>query len=230
LHWSANREDSIVVSDGATDRDQLRQAPSSAPTRRTKDGAISATGGVPVAPGDLVRFPDGRRRRVTTTFACHDPSGGARWWWSFLDDGTLLDQSLTGDWLHVRHEVLPAGSPFARELVGPNGHLEDFEAQVRGGAGRPTVAVVLDGRKWHVATTGIVIATRIGLDAPLPGWKSLGTPAPGERDVWFSLEDRERPMHATIGIWTDHVALATGRVLRPRRTRAKTPPCIANQA
>ena len=213
-----------VTRTGPTEREAVRPAPSRATPRRTPDGAVSATGGIPVAPGDLVRFPNGRRQRVTTTFACHDPSSGSRWWWSFLDDGTILDQTATGDWHYVEHEVLALDAMFARELVGPNGYLEDFEAQVRAGGPTPAVVVPFAGRPWHVATTGIVAATRIGPSAPLPGWSSLGSGAPGARDVWFALEDRARPARTVIGIWTDFLALAVGRRLTPRRPRVKRPP------
>lgn len=187
--------------------------------RPARDGAIPATGGVPVAPGDLVRLPGGRRRRVLTTFACRLPDGGPRWWWSFLDDGTILEQAGTGDWLYVTHDALPDGANATRELVGPNGYLEDFEAQVRaGGDGAPVVVVPFGGRAWHVAATGVVVAERAGEVPPLPGWSSLGSVPDGPPDVWFALEDRSRPGHAVLGIWTDRVALATGRrlVSRPR--------------
>ena len=212
-----------VTRTGTIERGAVRPAPSRATPRRTPDGAISATGGIPVAPGDLVRFPNGRRRRVTTTFACHDPSNGMRWWWSFLDDGTILDQTATGDWHYVEHGVLALDAMFARELVGPNGYLEDFEAQVRAGVGMPAVVVPFAGRPWHVATTGTVAATRVGPSAPLPGWSSLGSGTPGVPDVWFALEDRSRPARTVIGIWTDFLALAVGRRLTPRRSRAKGP-------
>ena len=215
------------VSDGRVGRrDRIREESASSPVGHTTDGAIPATAGIPVAPTDLVRFPDGRRRRVTTTYACHDPSSGARWWWSFLDDGTVLDQTATGDWHYVEHEVLTLDAMFARELVGPNGYLEDFEAQVRSGVPIPAVVVPFAGKRWHVATTGNVVATRTGPSAPLPGWSSLGVGAPGIRDVWFALEDRARPAHTVLGVWTDHLALASGRRLTPRRSRAKGPPPV----
>lgn len=221
--WSREQGATNVNGGDPWTRDPVHPSRAGPRPRFTTDGAIPATAGIPVAPGDLVRFPDGRRRHVTTTFACHDPAGGARWWWSFLDDGTVLDQAATGDWHHARHEILPLSAAFARELVGPNGYLEDFEAHVRSGARAPAVSVPHAGRQWHVATTGVVVATHAGEDAPLPGWSMLGRGAPGIPDVWFALEDRARPTQAVIGIWTDHVALAWGRRLLPRRSRARSP-------
>jgi hypothetical protein len=205
-------------------RDRLRERPSEVRPRRTQDGSLPATAGIPVAPGDLVRFPDGRRRRVTTTFVCQDPWSGIRWWWSFFQDGTVLDQTSTGDWHYVTHEVLPLDARFARELVGPNGYLEDFETRVRRGESAPIVEVPFADRKWHVARTGVAVATRVGQNAPLAGWSSLGNADADTSNVWFILEDRSRPLYATIGIWTNHVALATGRRLTPRRRRTSRAP------
>jgi hypothetical protein len=80
----------------------------------------------------------------------------------------------------------------------------------------------------------LVVARRSGEPAPLPGWATLGHGLHGVADVWFALDQQttktpradqgySQPGHAVIGIWTDHVALATGRRILPRRSRARLP-------
>ncbi len=188
------------------------------------------TGGKPFHPGEPVRFPGGRRRRVTTVYTCSETVGEipTTWWWTWFHDGSLLEQTPIEDCHYTDHDLLPADAPFTRELVGPAGWLEQFEAAVRraDAPGVPDVRVTLNGRPYRITATGTVTATIVGDPPSLPPWHGLASPNGARADherpdaiagpvpVYFALADCTRPQRIALGIWTDHVCLSFGRRLK----------------
>jgi len=48
-----------------------------------------------------------------------------------VDDGSIVEASLDGQWRYAKHEIVPQGSALFSDLVGSQGLLAQFEARVR---------------------------------------------------------------------------------------------------
>ncbi|MSQ44276.1 MAG: hypothetical protein EXR45_08765 [Chloroflexi bacterium] len=195
---------------------------------REKPRELTGSGSFP--PGETVRFPGGRLRRVTTVYTCTETVGEipTTWWWTWFHDGSLLEQTPIEDCHYTDHDLLPADAPFTRELVGPAGSLEQFEAAVRRAEvpGVPDVRVNVNSRPYRITATGTVTATILGDPPSLPPWHRLASPSGALADhgrhhgvagpvpVYFALADCTRPQRIALGLWTDHVCLSFGRRLK----------------
>jgi hypothetical protein len=163
-------------------------------------------------PGDAIDFWGEGHRIVKSVYECSERLGDREyaWRWVFLDDGSLVEHSLDGQWRYTEHEIVPQGSALFSALVGPGGALEQFEARVRDdSAGDNPLVVTLRDREYRVTSTGTVVPARRGDPPRLAPWTQFVRRA--DENVYFSLVAADDESSGVLGIWTSHVCLSFGR-------------------
>ncbi|MEA2638715.1 MAG: hypothetical protein QOF51_109 [Chloroflexota bacterium] len=167
-------------------------------------------------PGDVLEVWDEGSLIVKTVFTCHETIDGHtyEWHWMFLDDGSLLEVSPDGYFRYKEHRILQQGSAEYEEMVAQDGALVRFEERVRNGeSGRRPVEVTVGEQTFRIASTGTVVAGRIGPEPELLPWSSFSNRQ--EDNVYFGLVDPEDEEHVAVGLWTAHVCISIGREFDP---------------
>ncbi len=165
-----------------------------------------------IEPGDAIDFWGEGHRVVTCVLECSERIGMREyaWRWSFLDDGSIVEASLDGQWRYAEHEIVPQGSALFSDLVGSKGLLEQFEARVRDDSvGDNPLFIELRSKRYKVTSTGTVAPKRRGEAPKLGPWAQF-VKNPDE-NVYFSLVAAEDENDGVLGVWTSHVCLSFGK-------------------
>ncbi|HEX5415193.1 MAG TPA: hypothetical protein VFZ25_05970 [Chloroflexota bacterium] len=163
-------------------------------------------------PGDAVAFWGAGNRVVTTRLDCQETVNDEtyNWTWWFLDDQSILEVSLDGQFHYTNHEIAHQGGSLYQTLVAQDGALVHFEERVRDEtvADRP-VHVTLGEHEYRVASTGTFTVVNRQGPAPRPiPWQGIGNRA--DDNVYFSLVRSDDENAVALGIWTNHVCLSYG--------------------
>ena len=146
--------------------------------------------------------------RIETELRCSETVSGrvVEWRWSFLEDGSLLEEAPRGTTRYRAHRVFERGHSVYQQLVAQDGALNRFEARVRKGMveEEPTY-VTLEGREYLVKATGTAKVERIGPAPALAGWSTLDDDP--QENVYFVLE-RAEDKAAVLGVWTRALCLS----------------------
>jgi hypothetical protein len=168
-----------------------------------------------VMPGDVVDVWMEQTYLVKTVYLCEEEIGGRtyQWRWTFLDDGSLVEVSPDGYFRYSEHHILKQGSSEYEAIAAKDGALVRFEAHVRDGdSGRRPVHVTAVGSDLRLTSTGTVAVRRLG-DAPdLTPWQGLSKVA--EENVYFGAVESADETRVALGLWTEHICLSLGRVLK----------------
>jgi hypothetical protein len=163
-------------------------------------------------PGDAIDFWGEGHRIVTCVYECSERIGVREyaWRWTFLDDGSLIESSLDGQWRYTEHQIVPQGSPLYAQIVGTGGVLETFEARVRNDSiAENPVITPLRERSYRVTSTGTVAPKRRGEPPKLMPWTQFVRNP--EENVYFSFVAEESEEDGVLGLWTSHVCLSFGK-------------------
>ena len=178
--------------------------------------AISEEDWQRLEPGDAVIFWVKGSRIVQCIYDCSEVMGGqtTSWRWVFLDDGTLLEHSLDGDWHYTDHQIVNQGSALYEELLAEDGALLRFEERVRAqSSGRQPVYVMLREKRYRITSTGTMAVRRKGSPPSLQPWQAFASNP--KDNVYFGLINPDDENDGVLGIWTGHVCLSYGQALEP---------------
>jgi hypothetical protein len=184
-----------------------------------------------LVPGDVVSMWDYGDGVVQNVLECREDLNRreSQWRWNILDDGRMLSVAPEGNVLYESSELLRQQSAEFETLTADpeyGGVLKAFEARVREGtAARNPTLFEFGGRVYRVISTGIFDARPIGPTARVPGvfpklevWRDINPTNPGD-NVYFELEPTEENDDGSgsevLGIWTSHITLLFGRLLKP---------------
>jgi hypothetical protein len=165
-------------------------------------------------PGDAIELWGEGNKVVTTVYECSEKIGirDYVWRWSFLDDGSIVEASMDGQWRYAEHQIVPQGSALYSDLVGPKGLLEVFEARVRDDSvGDNPLFIELRGKRYRITATGTVAPKRRGAAPKLAPWAQFVNTA--DENVYFSFVAEDDEEDGVLGVWTTHVCLSFGRPL-----------------
>jgi hypothetical protein len=166
--------------------------------------------------GDVIVFWDTGDAVVTATLDCWENLGGRQtsWRWLHLSSGAVLETLGGGTLIYEKTDIIHQGTVAFQRLTGSaeqEGVLQAFEARVREGTvATDPVSFRMDEAAYRVTSTGTFLCERVG---PLTGevWRDISDDE--GQNVYFRMQSSEGA--EVLGIWTTHIALLTGRTLKP---------------
>ena len=164
-------------------------------------------------PGDGVSFWDGHNCLVDTVLDCSEEVGGrtTRWQWVLLNDGRLLEIAPDRRTAYGPAEIVFQGSAPFEQLTGSQGTLKAFEQRVREvAAGSQPVHFSYGPGNYQLKSTGAFAANIRGKALVQDVLRDVSLKA-GE-NVYFEMESTTGTL--SLGIWTTHIALYFGQVLK----------------
>ncbi|MDO8690137.1 MAG: hypothetical protein Q7R39_09050, partial [Dehalococcoidia bacterium] len=164
-------------------------------------------------PGDAVSFWDGQNCLVDTVLDCSEEVGGraTHWHWVLLNDRRLLEIAPDRRTAYGPAEIVFQGSGPFEQLTGSHGALKAFEQRVReGAAGSLPVHFSHGQANYQLKSTGTFAASIRGKEPVQDVLRDI-SPKAGE-NVYFEMESNAGAV--SLGIWTTHIALYFGQVLK----------------
>ncbi|MDO8690780.1 MAG: hypothetical protein Q7R39_12350 [Dehalococcoidia bacterium] len=164
-------------------------------------------------PGDGVSFWDGQNCLVDTVLDCSEEVGGRAtgWQWVLLNDGRLLEIAPDRRSVCGPAEIVFQGSAPFEQLTGTQGTLKAFEQRVREGAAGSQPVHFRHGRaNYLLKSTGTFAASIRGKAPAQDVLRDISLKA-GD-NVYFEMESTAGAV--SLGIWTTHIALYFGQLLK----------------
>ncbi len=192
-------------------------------------------------PGDVVSLWDDGDHVVQAVLDCREELNGREyaWRWNLLDEGCMISAAPEGNVYYDRTVILHQDSAEFETLTADpeqGGVLKAFEARVRQGlAARNPTLFEFEGKVYRVISTGIFDARPVGQTGypNMDVWRDINPSKPAD-NVYFELEPTEDVPESesgseVLGIWTTHIALLFGRILKGADIQSIYPRSIDRQ-